>query len=188
MCKVLAYVRILVLLCISFFSLFYSSLLLLLFQVARLGLRGNMLPRTILRSLIPLTSFTTFRLHETNLKKQINFSEKPFAINLLEKKSFPTPWIDPERLLDHSCGTGQPAQRGRRKPLVWKRRKPWFDHQWTLDLKRVKKGPETPYFPEGVPFTQIRSFQSFSGRSWKTNAGRRRKIRLSLKRGRRKLL
>lgn len=103
-------------------------------------------------------------------------------------KKMPTPLLDPERLQDFNCGTGQPAQRGRRKPLVWKRRKPWFDHQWSLDLQRVKKGPETPHFPDGVPFTQIRSFQSFAGRSWKINAGRRRKIRLSLKRGRRKLL
>ncbi|KAF8279643.1 hypothetical protein TcBrA4_0099950 [Trypanosoma cruzi] len=63
-----------------------------------------------------------------------------------------------------------------------------FDRQWSLDLKRAKKGPLTPQFPEGVPFTAIRSFQSFAGKSWKINAGRRRKIRLSLKRGRRKLL
>ncbi|EPY39030.1 hypothetical protein AGDE_04899 [Angomonas deanei] len=103
-------------------------------------------------------------------------------------RKMPTPLLIAEKLDNLSCGTGQPAQRGRRKPLVWKRRKPWFDHQWSLDLKRVKKGPETPYFPEGVPFTQIRAFQSFAGRSWKINAGRRRKIRLSLKRGRRKLL
>lgn len=147
-----------------------------------------MLPRSIIKCLVPLTSFTTFKLHVFKVSEQGSCRQKPFAINPLEKKSLPTPWIDEEKLMEHNCGTGQPAQRGRRKPLVWKRRKPWFDHQWTLDLKRAKKGPETPYFPEGVPFTQIRSFQSFSGRSWKTNAGRRRKIRLSLKRGRRKLL
>lgn len=103
-------------------------------------------------------------------------------------REMPTMLLDAEKLQQLNCGTGQPAQRGRRKPLVWKRRKPWFDHQWSLDLKRVKKGPETPHFPDGVPFTQVRAFQSFAGRSWKINAGRRRKIRLSLKRGRRKLL
>lgn len=112
----------------------------------------------------------------------------PTSILPPNNKSMPTPLLDPERLQELSCGTGQPAQRGRRKPLVWKRRKPWFHHQWSLDLQRVKKGPETPHFPEGVPFTQIRAFQSFAGRAWKINAGRRRKIRLSLKRGRRKLL
>ncbi|EPY30691.1 hypothetical protein STCU_03941 [Strigomonas culicis] len=109
------------------------------------------------------------------------------VLPFLDKK-MPTQLLDAEQLESLSCGTGQPAQRGHRRPLVWKRRQPWFDHQWTLDLKRVKKGPETPHFPEGVPFTQIRAFQSFSGPSFKINAGRRRKIRLSLKRGRRKLL
>lgn len=110
------------------------------------------------------------------------------VLPVLMPKSMPTPLIDVEKLQKVDCGTGQPAQRGRRKPLVWKRRKPWFDHQWSLDLNRVRKGPETPHFPDGVPFTQIRAFQSFAGRSWQINAGRRRKIRLSLKRGRRKLL
>ncbi|RNF05651.1 hypothetical protein TraAM80_04484 [Trypanosoma rangeli] len=100
----------------------------------------------------------------------------------------PTLLIDIPKVEKLTCGTGQPAQRGRRKPLVWKRRHPWFDRQWSLDLKRAKKGPATPQYPDGVPFTQIRAFQSFAGRSWKINAGRRRKIRLSLKRGRRKLL
>ncbi|CCW70555.1 unnamed protein product [Phytomonas sp. Hart1] len=104
------------------------------------------------------------------------------------ENSLPTFLIDADKPPLLECGTGQPAQRGRRKPLVWKRRHPWFDRQWSLDLKRIKKGPETPHFPEGVPFTPIRAFQSFSGRSWKINAGRRRKIRLSLKRGRKKLL
>jgi hypothetical protein len=103
-------------------------------------------------------------------------------------KVMPTLIMEPELLERVDCGTGQPAQRGRRKPLVWKRRHPWFDRQWTLDMKRRSKGPPTPYFPEGVPFTPIRKLQSFAGRSFKVNAGRRRKVRLSLKRGRRKLL
>lgn len=103
-------------------------------------------------------------------------------------KVMPTQFIDAERQQTKDCGTGQPAQRGSRKPIPWQRRSPWFDRQWSLDMKKIVKAPATPYFPEGVPFTQIRKFQSFSGRSWKINAGRRRKIRLSLKRGRRKLL
>ena len=100
----------------------------------------------------------------------------------------PTPLIGEEAIEDKNVGSGAPPQRGHRKPLVWKRRNPWFTRQWSLDLKRVKKGPETPTFEHGVPFTLIRKFRSFAGRSFKVNAGRRRKIRLSLKRGRRKLL
>ncbi|CUG80406.1 Hypothetical protein, putative [Bodo saltans] len=103
-------------------------------------------------------------------------------------KVMPTQFIIPEVQEKVDCGTGQPAQRGSRKPVVWMRRKPWFDRQWSLDMKRTTKGPATPFFPEGVPFTPIRKLQSFAGRSFKVNAGRRRKIRLSLKRGRRKLL
>lgn len=118
-------------------------------------------------------------------------AKKPVAFlgaSLMPEKIMPTPLVEPERQLDKSCGTGQPAQRGRRKPITWKRRFPWFDRQWTLDMKRVTKAPPTPTFPNGVPFKPIRKLQSFSGRSFQVNAGRRRKIRLSLKRGRRKLL
>ena len=117
-------------------------------------------------------------------------SAKPvaFAATLMPEKVMPTPFVDTEQQADKNCGTGQPAQRGRRKPITWKRRFPWFDRQWTLDMKRVTKAPATPTFPNGVPFKPIRKLQSFSGRSFQVNAGRRRKIRLSLKRGRRKLL
>eukprot|EP00796_Vickermania_ingenoplastis_P013352 gene13352-9184_t len=139
-----------------------------------------MLPRCAIKCLIPIASYTTI--------SSLRVRTPPVAATPLADLKMPTPLIDPERLERLGCGTGQPAQRGRRKPLVWKRRKPWFDHQWSLDLQRERKGPSTPHFPDGVPFTQIRSFQSFAGRSWKLNAGRRRKIRLSLKRGRRKLL
>lgn len=145
-----------------------------------------MLPRAM-RCLLPTTAVATSygRLFKPALIASTRPSEPvPFVGEL----RMPTILIDAEQLSPLECGTGQPAQRGRRKPIVWKRRRPWFDHQWSLDLQRVKKGPETPHYPDGVPFTQIRSFQSFSGRSWKVNAGRRRKIRLSLKRGRRKLL
>lgn len=103
-------------------------------------------------------------------------------------KVMPTPLIGVERQEDKNCGTGQPAQRGHRKGNVWQRRHPWFSRQWTLDMKRVTKGPSTPFFPEGVPFEPIRKLKSFAGRSFRINAGRRRKVRLSLKRGRRKLL
>lgn len=117
-------------------------------------------------------------------------SAKPvaFAAIRMPEKVMPTPFVDSEQQADKSCGTGQPAQRGRRKPITWKRRFPWFDRQWSLDMKRVTKAPPTPTFPDGVPFKPIRKLQSFSGRSFQVNAGRRRKIRLSLKRGRRKLL
>ncbi|EAN89822.1 hypothetical protein TcYC6_0054040 [Trypanosoma cruzi] len=142
-----------------------------------------MLLRNITRCLLPralCTSYTSARVgtSPTGLASP----------SLLIEKRMPTLLIDVPKVENLTCGTGQPAQRGRRKPLVWKRRHPWFDRQWSLDLKRAKKGPLTPQFPEGVPFTAIRSFQSFAGKSWKINAGRRRKIRLSLKRGRRKLL
>lgn len=147
-----------------------------------------MLPRSAVKCLLPVVSITSVKVLRTPFT-YVSPPLKPQAIvPLLEQLHVPTPFLDAEKLDEYSCGTGQPAQRGRRKPLVWKRRKPWFDHQWSLDLNRVTKGPQTPYFPDGVPFTQIRSFQAFSGRSWKINAGRRRKIRLSLKRGRRKLL
>ncbi|KAL7699926.1 hypothetical protein N2W54_005126 [Lotmaria passim] len=148
-----------------------------------------MLVRNITRCILPVvkaTSYTCSPLFERGGVPVV--PAVPVPILPPANKSMPTPLLDPERLAEISCGTGQPAQRGRRKPLVWKRRQPWFDHQWSLDLQRVKKGPETPHFPDGVPFTQIRAFQSFAGRAWKINAGRRRKIRLSLKRGRRKLL
>ena len=81
-------------------------------------------------------------------------------------------------------GGGGPQQRGKRKPNVWMRRKPWFSRQLSLDLKRVKKGPETPHFPDGTPYTLIRKFRSFAGRGYKVNLGRRKKVRHSLKRGR----
>lgn len=142
-----------------------------------------MIPRRLARCVLPVVKATTFT---SPYAFQAASPVEPVLPSM--KKSMPTLLLDGEKLDSLSCGTGQPAQRGRRKPLVWKRRHPWFDRQWSLDLKRMKKGPETPYFPDGVPFTQIRAFQSFSGRSWKINAGRRRKIRLSLKRGRRKLL
>jgi hypothetical protein len=103
-------------------------------------------------------------------------------------KVMPTPFVDAEQQQSKDCGTGQPAQRGRRKPLVWKRRTMWFDRQWTLDMKRVYKAPATPTFPNGTPFKQIRGLRSFAGRGFKINSGRRRKHRMSLKRGRRKLL
>ncbi|RHW68337.1 hypothetical protein DPX39_110115800 [Trypanosoma brucei equiperdum] len=142
-----------------------------------------MLWRNISRCLLPQAKYTSFTVQST-YTLSLGKRSAPWG----EEKRMPTLLIDAPKPEALSCGTGQPAQRGRRKPLVWKRRHPWFDRQWSLDLKRVKKGPLTPQFPEGVPFTQIRSFQSFAGRSWKINAGRRRKIRLSLKRGRRKLL
>lgn len=141
-----------------------------------------MLPCSALKCMIPGRTVTAFRL---NSLIQCDRFLRP---SVMDQLKMPTLLIDPEQLQKLQCGTGQPAQRGRRKPLVWKRRDPWFHHQWSLDLNRVRKGPETPLFPDGVPFSQIRSFQSFSGRAWKVNAGRRRKIRLSLKRGRRKLL
>jgi hypothetical protein len=116
---------------------------------------------------------------------------KPLPFNpaaCITDKVMPTPFIDSEQQKSKDCGTGSPQQRGHRKPMVWRRRKPWFDRQWTLDLLRQSKGPATPTFPEGTPFSLIRKFQSFAGRSWGINSGRRRKIRRSLKRGRRKLL
>ncbi|CAJ1011174.1 hypothetical protein Q4I28_006487 [Leishmania naiffi] len=145
-----------------------------------------MLVRSITKCVVPFIKATCYTC--SYVFEHPPTAVGPTSILPLHNKSMPTPLLNPERLQEISCGTGQPAQRGRRKPLVWKRRKPWFDHQWSLDLQRIKKGPETPHFPDGVPFTQIRAFQSFAGRSWKINAGRRRKIRLSLKRGRRKLL
>ncbi|KPA84555.1 hypothetical protein ABB37_01090 [Leptomonas pyrrhocoris] len=145
-----------------------------------------MLVRSITRCILPVVKATSYSCSPHF--ERSNVPVVPTSILPPNNKSMPTSLLDPERLGELGCGTGQPAQRGRRKPLVWKRRKPWFDHQWSLDLQRVKKGPETPHFPDGVPFTQIRAFQSFAGRAWKINAGRRRKIRLSLKRGRRKLL
>lgn len=145
-----------------------------------------MLVRSITKCVLPVIKATSFACSGVFERPLVPIARE--SILPSSTKSMPTPLLDPERLQELGCGTGQPAQRGRRKPLVWRRRKPWFDHQWSLDLKRIKKGPETPHFPEGVPFTQIRAFQSFAGRAWKINAGRRRKIRLSLKRGRRKLL
>ncbi|ORC88446.1 uncharacterized protein TM35_000173180 [Trypanosoma theileri] len=142
-----------------------------------------MLSRNITRCLLPRAKCTSYAPLVAWTPPTIR---TPFSV--LPRKEMPTLLIDTPKIEEMTCGTGQPAQRGRRKPIVWKRRHPWFDRQWSLDLKRAKKGPSTPQFPEGVPFTQIRSFQSFAGRSWKINAGRRRKIRLSLKRGRRKLL
>ncbi|KAG5494591.1 hypothetical protein JIQ42_02204 [Leishmania sp. Namibia] len=145
-----------------------------------------MLVRRVTKCVVPLIKATTYTC--SYIFEYPPTPVRPTSVLPLHNKCMPTPLLDPERLQEIGCGTGQPAQRGRRKPLVWKRRKPWFDHQWSLDLKRIKKGPETSHFPDGVPFTQIRAFQSFAGRAWKINAGRRRKIRLSLKRGRRKLL
>lgn len=147
-----------------------------------------MLPRRITKCVVPVVRVTAFTGPTAGMgSRNLPSTFAPLPSPLMQK-TMPTLLIDNEVLQNLTCGTGQPAQRGRRKPLVWKRRQPWFDHQWSLDLKRVKKGPETPHFPDGVPFTQIRAFQSYAGRSWKINAGRRRKIRLSLKRGRRKLL
>nr|CCC53978.1 conserved hypothetical protein [Trypanosoma vivax Y486] len=141
-----------------------------------------MLVRNVARCILPRATHTSLTCqHSLNIQIGVAHFRQ-------WEKQMPTLLLEASPLDVLTCGTGQPAQRGRRKPIVWKRRHPWFDRQWSLDLKRIKKGPSTPQFPEGVPFTQIRAFQSFSGRSWKINAGRRRKIRLSLKRGRRKLL
>lgn len=144
-----------------------------------------MLTRGVFKCVLPVIKATTFTSSRTT---PVATAWATGTILPSFNKTMPVVLLDAELLDDISCGTGQPAQRGRRKPLVWKRRHPWFNRQWSLDLKRMTKGPETPHFPDGVPFTQVRAFQSFAGRSWKINAGRRRKIRLSLKRGRRKLL
>ena len=104
----------------------------------------------------------------------------------IETKSLPTPLLDAERLDDTSCGTGAPPQRGNKKPIRWNRRSVPFYRQRPLDLLRLRKGPETPAFPDGVPFTMIRRFKWASGRAWKVNTGRRFKLYLSLKRGSRK--
>lgn len=102
-------------------------------------------------------------------------------------KVMPTPLLDPKPQEEKSMGTGHPQQRGKRKVIQWLRRKPWFHRQWSLDLARVSKGPSTPTFPNGVPFTKIRKFVAFSGPGFGINVGHRRKHRLSLKRGRRRL-
>lgn len=149
-----------------------------------------MLSRALTKTWVPLFKATSFQgMTKYTMPSSIALQgDRVPRAHVELDKVMPTQMIREEIQDEISLGTGHPAQRGHRKPLVWKRRNPWFTKQWTLDLKRVKKGPETPHFPEGVPFTMIRKFKSFSGRGWKVNAGRRRKIRLSLKRGRRKLL
>jgi hypothetical protein len=146
-----------------------------------------MLSRVLSRTWVPAVKATCFKATQPP-KPKLTATPMLFRAHVEPSKVMPTPLVGEEPVEDKAVGTGAPPQRGRHKPLVWKRRNPWFTRQWTLDLHRVKKGPETPTFEHGVPFTLIRTFRSFAGRSFKVNAGRRRKIRLSLKRGRRKLL
>jgi hypothetical protein len=149
--------------------------------------KERMLSRALSKTWVPAVKATCFK-STLPAGKMIMPSHSLFTAHVEPAKVMPNPLIGEEAVEDKAVGTGAPPQRGHHKPLVWKRRCPWFTRQWTLDLHRVKKGPETPTFENGVPFTLIRTFRPFAGRSFRVNAGRRRKIRLSLKRGRRKLL
>ncbi len=150
----------------------------------------RMLGRVLSRTWVPAVKATMFKSTPSSEIKILKASVIPFQFraHVELSKVMPTPLVGEEVVENKTIGSGSPPQRGHHKPLVWKRRCPWFSRQWTLDLHRVKKGPTTPTFENGVPFTLIRTVRPFAGRSFRVNAGRRRKIRLSLKRGRRKLL
>ena len=108
----------------------------------------------------------------------------PLPIHL--EKVMPTPQLDESPTEDKSMGTGVPRNPGRRKPIVWSRKNQVFRRQFTLNLLRQTKGPSTPTFKDGVPFTMIRRFVQFSP-GFHVKTGLRRKVRNSLKRGRRRL-
>ena len=63
-----------------------------------------------------------------------------------------------------------------RKMIVWMRRKPWFEKNWSLNDSIARRGPPTKTFPDGVPMKRIRKFPEFAGRQWKINTGRRRRL------------
>ena len=68
-----------------------------------------------------------------------------------------------------------------RKPIVWLRRKPWFSRKWSIEASIPRKGPPTRTFPDGIPIVRIRKFKDFSGRAWKINTGRRKRVRIRRK-------
>ena len=110
----------------------------------------------------------------------------PAPLPVMPAIDMPTPQLDEILTEDKSMGTGVPRNPGRRKPIVWRRKNQVFRRQFSLDLRRQTKGPSTPAFPDGVPFTMIRRFIQFSP-GFHVKTGLRRKVRNSLKRGRRRL-
>ena len=118
---------------------------------------------------------------------------KVLSPGIVETVSLPTQLLDDpsngqhhDHIGEATGGSGNPPQRGSRKPGRWSRRLSPFYRQWSLDLLRKRKGPATPAFPDGAPFTLIRKFKWAAGRAYRVNTGRRFKLYMSLKRGSRK--
>ena len=102
----------------------------------------------------------------------------------------PTPLIgdsNPAEQTDQekSASSGAPQQRGRKKWNPWQvRNRKYGTHLQTLELARARRGPETPAFPDGVPFERVRK-QIHMASSSKSNVKyRKHKVYNSLKRGR----
>ena len=116
----------------------------------------------------------------------IRLAAAPAPLPVHQEIFMPTPQLDETPAEDKSMGTGVPRNPGRRKPQVWNRKNQVFRRQYTLNLLRQSKGPSTPTFKDGVPFKMIRRFIQFSP-GFHVKTGLRRKVRNSLKRGRRRL-
>lgn len=104
----------------------------------------------------------------------------------------PTPLIEegnkPNQNQEKTAGTGNPQQRGHRKFNPWLKRngpKEWAHSRvMSLDFARLRRGPPTPTFPEGVPITRIRMFKHMQNATGTNVKFRKHKVYNSLKRGR----
>lgn len=137
------------------------------------------------KSGVPFVKATTFNSLFHNFRGTITCASfQPIIHNQLFTPSMPTQYLSHEVPVQHDAGTGHGKRSGPAKSF-WERKHGPIIHPTHLsEAKRIRIGPITPTFPDGVPFQMIRHHNQ----SYMSHRGHRWTYRYSLKRGRKKLL
>lgn len=96
----------------------------------------------------------------------------------------PTPLHETPQQEDKAA-RGERQHHGNKKHHPYLVRHNGHNRSDTLELARIRRGPETPTFPDGVPFERIRKQHHLAGYGFGAyTGGRKHKMYFSLKRGR----